>query len=140
MLIVFQNFVAYIKTKFSTCIKILRSNNGSKHASHDFQAFWQHMALYLNNHVLMPLNKMSWLNIKIVTCCIWFEHYSYNLQCHLNFGLKLCQLQCIWLIVRLLNNWVLVYLIMFFWCASCLPDATHIWLCLLCSLATIWAS
>ena len=38
---VFQTFVAYIETQFSTCIKILRSDNGGEYVSHDFQAYLQ---------------------------------------------------------------------------------------------------
>ena len=38
---IFRSFVAYIETQFSTCIKILRSNNGGEYMSHDFQAFLQ---------------------------------------------------------------------------------------------------
>lgn len=36
---VFQTFVTYIETQFSTCIKALRSDNGGEYMSHEFQAF-----------------------------------------------------------------------------------------------------
>ena len=36
---VFQTFVAYIETQFSTTIKIFRSDNGGEYVSHNFQAF-----------------------------------------------------------------------------------------------------
>jgi hypothetical protein len=35
----FQNFVAYVKTQFSTCIKILRSDSRGECISHAFQYF-----------------------------------------------------------------------------------------------------
>lgn len=39
---VFQTFVAYLETQFSTCLKVLRSDNGGEYMSHTFQAFLQH--------------------------------------------------------------------------------------------------
>ena len=38
---VFKKFVAYVETQFSTCIKVLRSDNGGEYMSHAFQAFLQ---------------------------------------------------------------------------------------------------
>lgn len=45
MFTVFQTFLAYIETQFSTCIKILWSNNGGEYVSHEFQAFLQHKGI-----------------------------------------------------------------------------------------------
>lgn len=92
---VFQIFVAYIETQFSTCIKVLQSDNGGEYISHDFQAFFNRKVLYLNDHVLVPLNRMGWLNVETVNCWIWLERYSWSLQFRLNFGWKLCPLQFI---------------------------------------------
>lgn len=38
---VFQTFVAYLETQFSTCLEVLRSDNGGEYISHAFQAFLQ---------------------------------------------------------------------------------------------------
>lgn len=37
----FKTFVAYVKTQFSTCIKILRSDSRGEYMSHAFQSFLQ---------------------------------------------------------------------------------------------------
>ncbi|XP_071921648.1 retrovirus-related Pol polyprotein from transposon RE1 isoform X2 [Coffea arabica] len=42
---VFQTFVAYIETQFSTTIKIFQSDNGGEYVSHNFQAFLQHKGI-----------------------------------------------------------------------------------------------
>jgi hypothetical protein len=38
---IFQTFVAYVETQFSTCVKILRSDSGGEYMSHAFQSFLQ---------------------------------------------------------------------------------------------------
>ena len=38
---IFQTFLAYIETQFSTCIKVLQSDNGDEYTSHEFQAILQ---------------------------------------------------------------------------------------------------
>lgn len=36
---VFKTFLAYIKTQFSTCIKVLRSDSGREYTSYEFLNF-----------------------------------------------------------------------------------------------------
>ena len=55
----FKTFVAYVKTQFSTCIKILCSNSGGECMSHAFQSFLQKRVFSLNVRVLTPLNRMA---------------------------------------------------------------------------------
>ena len=42
---VFQKFLAFIETQFSSCIKVLRSDNGGEYTSHEFQNFLQHKGI-----------------------------------------------------------------------------------------------
>jgi hypothetical protein len=46
---IFQTFVAYVETQFSTCVKILRSDSGGEYMSHAFQSFLQQKGI-LSQH------------------------------------------------------------------------------------------
>ncbi|CAH9103854.1 unnamed protein product, partial [Cuscuta europaea] len=45
VLSVFQTFVAYVETQFSTGIKILRSDSGGEYMSHEFHDFLNHKGI-----------------------------------------------------------------------------------------------
>jgi hypothetical protein len=65
VLFVFQTFVAYVETQFSTSIKILRSDSGGECMSYEFHDSYITKELSLSALVLILLSKIGWLNERI---------------------------------------------------------------------------
>jgi hypothetical protein len=57
ILSVFQTFVAYVETQFSTSIKILRSDSSEEYMSHEFHDFLNHRNCLSALLSLYPLAK-----------------------------------------------------------------------------------
>ena len=75
VLFVFQTFITYVETQFSTSLKILRSDSSGEYVSHKFHDFLHHKELSLRALVLITLSKMGWLNERIDISWTLFAPY-----------------------------------------------------------------
>lgn len=86
----FLFYKALVKTQTRNKIKCLKSNNGGEYTSSHFIKFLKTMA-YLNNILfLIYLNKMGCQNKRITLWLNLLEACLQHLNCHINFGLRLC--------------------------------------------------
>jgi hypothetical protein len=88
VLSVFQTFVAYVKTQFSTSTKILGFDSGGEYMSHEFHNFLNHKGIDLPEYHVLLIGMVFPTLLLILLCLLFPSLHAFLRLLNMNVGGK----------------------------------------------------